>query len=186
MTNKKDFIEHFKLGRSTLYDEKKHIELLHDIFANGESIYAFCDEALIARRTFYYWLATHEKFKEAYDVALCAGARQFEKYPQLNPENFNFPYWSTVMKNRYQYYKTRIETKPNDTPRNRIEAVWEGVSSGQLSTQEASQLASLAVTQANIENGTTEDKGDNVRHLTTNELKERLNTIDDLIGKSAG
>lgn len=184
MTNKKEFLEHFKAGRPTKYDEKKHIELLHDIFAHGESIYAYCEEALITRRTFYHWLNTHEKFKDAYDIALCTGARQFEKLPET-AVNFNFPYWSTVMKNRYQYYKTRIETKPNDTPKNRIEAVWEGISSGELSTQEASQLASLAVTQANIENGTTEDTSNTVRQKTTEELKDRLDVINQLIKKGS-
>lgn len=181
MTDKNDFVEHFKKGRSTLYNEDKHIPLLHDIFAKGESIYAFCDEAMITRQTFYNWLREHSKFKEAYDVALCIGARQFEKYPQIAVD-FNFPYWSTVMKNRYQYFKTRIETKPNDTPAQRLQAVWEGISNGELSTQEASHLASMTVTQANIENGTT-DNTKNVRLWTTDELKERLNVVNGLIDK---
>lgn len=182
MAKKKDFVEHFKIGRPTLYNEDKHVALLYDIFANGESIYAFCDEALITRRTFYHWLATHEKFKEAYDVALCKGARNFEKLPK-DDSDFNFPYWSTVMKNRYQYFKTRIETKPNDTPAQRLQAVWEGISNGELSTQEASHLASITVTQANIENGTT-DNTKTVRLYTTDELKERLNVVNNLIDKT--
>ncbi len=183
MTTEEQYVKHYESGRPTLYNEKKHIRLLYKVFACGESIYAYVDEALITRQTFYNWLKEHEKFKDAYDVALCIGARQFEKYPVTNPENFNFPYWSTVMKNRYQYYKTRIETKANDTPKNRIEAVWEGVSNGTLSIQEASQLGSLAVTQANIENGTTQDTSNNVRLRTNDELKERLGLIDQLIGK---
>jgi hypothetical protein len=179
MTNEKEFIEHFKRGRPTSYDEEKHIALLYKVFANGESIYAFCAEALVNRQTFYNWLRDHEKFKEAYDIALCIGAREFEKYPQIATD-FNFPYWSTVMKNRYQYYKTRIETKHKDTPANRLEAVWQGICNGELSTQEASQLAALAVTQANIENGTT-DTGNNVRQMTTDQLKERFGVVDNAI-----
>lgn len=179
MTNKKEFVKHFEKWRPTLYSEDKHIPLLYEIFAKGESIYAFCAVALVTRRTFYNWLRDHEKFKEAYDIALCIGAREFEKYPQTAVD-FNFGYWSTVMKNRYQYYKTRIETKHKETPANRLEAVWQGISNGELSVQEASQLASLAVTQANIENGTT-DTGNNVRQMTNNELKERLELVNSLI-----
>lgn len=183
MTSEKEFVKHFESGRPTLYDEKKHIQLLYKIFANCESIYAFCDEALITRKTFYNWVKKHNKFEEAYDIALCIGARQFEKSPQINAENFNFPYWSTVMKNRYQYFKTRIETKPNDTPKNRIEAVWEGITNGDLSTQQATQLASLAVTQANIENGTVTDDSNTVRQMTNDQLKERLELVNSLIDK---
>ncbi len=179
MTSKEEFVQHFKRGTPTLYNEDKHTALLHEIFAKGESIYAFCAEAFITRKTFYNWLTAHEKFKEAYDIALCIGAREFEKYPQT-AVNFNYPYWSTIMKNRYQYFKTRIETKHKETPANRLEAVWQGISNGELSVQEASQLASLAVTQANIENGTT-DTSNNVRQMSTDELKERLRVVDSLI-----
>lgn len=186
MTNKKEFVKHFEKSpwRPTLYDESKHVPLVHEIFANGESIYAFCAEAMVTRQTFYNWLREHTKFKEAYDIALCIGAREFEKYPQIAVD-FNFPYWSTVMKNRYQYYKTRIETKHKETPANRLEAVWQGICNGELSTQEATQLASLAVTQANIENGTT-DIGNNIRQLTPDQLKEKFNIIDNIISNSKG
>lgn len=186
MTNKEDFTEHFKRGRPTLYNEDKHIALLYEIFAEEESIYAFCAEAFITRKTFYNWLETQEKFKEAYDIALCIGARKFEKYPK-EAIDFNFPYWSTVMKNRYQYYKTRIETKHKETPANRLEAVWQGICNGELSTQEATQLASLAVTQANIENGTTDkDKGDSLRQLSPDEVKEKFGIIDSIISNNKG
>lgn len=179
MTHEKEYIQHFKRGRPTLYDEEKHIALLYKVFANGESIYAYCSKAFITRCTFYAWLKTHEWFKEAYDIALCTGAMEFEKYPQIAVD-FNFGYWSTVMKNRYQYYKTRIETKHKETPANRLESVWQGISNGELSVQEASQLAALAVTQANIENGTT-DNSNNIRQMSTEQLKERLSVVDSLI-----
>lgn len=185
MTNEKEFIEHFKRGRPTPYDEEKHIALLYKLFANEESLYAFCAEALITRKTFYNWLRDHENFKEAYDIALCIGARKFEKYPKINADNFNFGYWSTVMKNRYQYFKTRIETKHKETPANRLEAVWQGISSGELSTQEASQLAALAVTQANIENGTT-DNGNNFRQMSPDQLKEKFGVVDSIISNNKG
>jgi hypothetical protein len=172
MTSKETFVKHFEKWRPTLYNEAKHIALLYEVFAEEESVYAFCDEALITRKTFYNWLTAHEKFKEAYDIALCIGARKFEKYPKT-AVNFNYPYWSAVMKNRYQYFKTRIETKHKETPANRLEAVWHGISNGELSIQEATQLASLAVTQANIENGTT-DNSNSIRQMSTEQLKEKL------------
>lgn len=137
-------------GRPSLYDEKKHIPLLYEVYNNMEGVFAFCDEALITRQTFCNWLKAHPEFKENHKKALCKGARKWERLPLENP-NISHPYWMTIMKNRFGYYKTKIDVEPNATPNEKITAVWESVQEGELSAQEATQLASLVETQAKVE-----------------------------------
>lgn len=178
-TAKKKLINHDnKVGRPTPYDEKKHIPLLYEVFNNMEGVFAFCDESSIHRRTFYNWLKTYPEFKENYETALCKGARKWLKLPLENP-NISHPYWMTIMKKRFGYFRPKVDIEPNATPNEKIETIWEGVREGELSTQEATQLVSIAVAQSNIENGKTDDNP--FRAQSTEELEKRAEALTKLI-----
>jgi hypothetical protein len=166
-------------GRPTPYDEKKHIPLLYEVFENMEGVCAFCDESLIHRRTFYNWLKAYPKFKESYEIALCRGARKWERLPLENP-NISHPYWMTIMKTRFGYFKPKVDIKPNATPNEKLEAVWEGIREGELSAQEATQLASVAVVQSNIENNKVDDDNPFTAQ-TSEEIREKAEALEQLL-----
>jgi len=179
MATKEEFIEHFKKdGRPTLYREEKHIELLYKIHDNEEGIFAFCDEALITRQTFYNWLKEHPKFKEAYEIALCRSARKWEQLPRHNL-NIPHPYWMTIMKKRFGYYNPKVDIQHNITANEKIDAIWEGIKEGELSPKEATQLVSIAVAQSNIESNKIDENPFKVQ--STEELKERAAALTELI-----
>jgi hypothetical protein len=54
------------------------------------------------------------------------------------------------MRNRFGYGKTRVRIPKDVTPTDKINAVLSELEKGELSTQEATQLASVINTQANI------------------------------------
>jgi len=149
MMIKDNFVKHYRAGKPTKYEEEKHIGLLFDVFSKGEGVAAFLDEAAISKQTFYDWLKAHKEFAAAYEGALNRSQRKWEAYPKDNPD-FNFPYWSTIMRNRFGYGKPKVRIVKDATPIARMNAIWEGLEEGELSAQEATQLSSVARTQAEI------------------------------------
>lgn len=149
MKTKNDFIKHYRGGKPTKYDADKHIGLLFDVFSEGEGVAAFLNEATISKQTFYDWLKAHQEFKEAYEGAINCSQRKWETYPKNNPD-FNFPYWSTIMRSRFGYGKTKVQIAKDATPLARMNAIWEGLEEGELSGQEATQLSSVATAHYNI------------------------------------
>jgi len=150
MSDKEKLKKYLSAGNPTKYNQQWHIDLLVDIFSNGETIAAFCDEAMISRKTFYNWLKEHKEFKEAYEIVINTAERKWEDYPKENPD-FNDQYWYMIMKNRFGYGKPRIQVSEDMTPLGRIKAIWKWIEEGELTSDEISKLASLALTQANIE-----------------------------------
>ena len=102
MITKDDFIKRCTSGKPTEYDVDKHLGIMIDIFSEGEGVVAFCAETLIAKTTFYEWLESHKEFKFAYDIMINVSCAWWERYPKNNP-NFNFPYWATIMHERFGY-----------------------------------------------------------------------------------
>jgi len=149
MKTKDDFIKRYTAGRPTKYDQKKHIGLLFNVFKEGEGVAAFLDEAAVSKQTFYDWLKAHPEFKEAYEGAINCSQRKWETHPKDNPD-FNFPYWSMIMRTRFGYGKPKVRIVKDATPIARMSAIWEGLEEGELSAQEATQLSSVARTQAEI------------------------------------
>jgi hypothetical protein len=149
MITKEEFVKHCKIGQPTKYKGEEHIGLLFEVFKRGEGMLAFCAESLISKQTFYDWLEDYKEFKDAYDIALCLCGKWWESYPLTNPD-FNYPYWATIMRNRFGYGKTRVRIPKDVTPTDKINAVLSELEKGELSTQEATQLASVINTQANI------------------------------------
>ena len=149
MMIKDNFVKHYRAGKPTKYEEEKHIGLLFDVFSKGEGVAAFLDEAAISKQTFYDWLKAHKEFAAAYEGALNRSQRKWEAYPKDNPD-FNFPYWSTIMRNRFGYGKPKVRIVKDATPIARMNAIWEGLEEGELSGQEATQLSSVATAHYNI------------------------------------
>jgi hypothetical protein len=165
--------KHLSAGNPTKYEKHKHIDLLVDIFSSGEDIAAFCDEAIISKQTFYNWLKIHKEFKESYDIVINKAERKWAAYPKENPD-FNLQYWHMIMKNRFGYGKPRIQVSDDITPIGRITSIWKGVEEGELTTDEISKIASLALTQANIEsNGAFTNQAEHVR-LSREELGQKV------------
>jgi hypothetical protein len=184
MKIKNDLIKHFKSCKPTKYDAEKHLGIMIDVFSEGEGVMAFCDEALISKDTFYEWLKTHKEFKTAYEVIINRAGRQWETYPKTAPD-FNFPYWSMIMRNRFGYGKPKVRIVKDATPLERMDAIWDGIEKGELSTQEATQLGSLVTVQNNILNGQPLES-EQFKRDTREELMDKISAIQKVIDYSEG
>jgi hypothetical protein len=149
MKTEKNFIKRFTSGKPTKYDKEKHIGLLFNVFNKGKGLAAFFNAASIGKKTFYDWLEAHEEFKEAYEAAVYLAQEIWEDYPKDIPD-FNIPYWSIIMRNRFGYGKPKVRIVKDATPIARMNAIWDGLEEGELSAQEATQLSSVANTHASI------------------------------------
>lgn len=149
MKTKNDFVKRYTVGQPTKYDKEKHIGILFDVFKEGKGLAAFFNAASIGKRTFYNWLEVHKEFKEAYEASVYLAQEIWEDYPKNHPD-FNFPYWSTIMRNRFGYGKSKVRTAKDVTPLARMNAIWDGLEEGELSGQEAAQLSSVATAHYNI------------------------------------
>jgi hypothetical protein len=154
---KKKLIKQVTSGRPTKYVQEQHIGLLFDIFNQSEGVMAFCAEAMISQATFFNWLKKYKEFKEAYDIVINIAGRQWEKLPRENPD-FNFPYWSTIMRNRFGFGKSRIHLDKEATPLEMFETIKQGLSDQEISLQDGVQLATIAKTEADVKKGIAEDK----------------------------
>lgn len=179
MKIKNDLIKHFKSCKPTKYDAEKHLGIMIDVFSEGEGVMAFCDEALISKDTFYEWLKAHKEFKAAYEVIINKAGRQWEAYPKNNPD-FNFPYWSTIMRNRFGYGKPKVRIVKDATPIARMNAIWEGLEEGELSGQEATQLGSLVTVQNNILNGQSPES-EPLKQYTQEEKEAQIKEMQKII-----
>lgn len=154
---KEKLIKQVTSGRPTKYVQEQHIGLLFDIFNQSEGVMAFCAEAMISQATFFNWLKKYKEFKEAYDIVINIAGRQWEKLPRENPD-FNFPYWSTIMRNRFGFGKSRIHLDKEATPLEMFETIKQGLSDQEISLQDGVQLATIAKTEADVKKGIAEDK----------------------------
>jgi hypothetical protein len=154
---KKKLIKQVTSGRPTKYVQEQHIGLLFDIFNQSEGVMAFCAEAMISQATFFNWLKKYKEFKEAYDIVINIAGRQWEKLPRENPD-FNFPYWSTIMRNRFGFGKSRIHLDKEATPLEMFETIKQGLSDQEISLQDGVQLATIAKTEADVKKGIAEDR----------------------------
>lgn len=154
---KEKLIKQVTSGRPTKYVQEQHIGLLFDIFNQSEGVMAFCAEAMISQATFFNWLKKYKEFKEAYDIVINIAGRQWEKLPRENPD-FNFPYWSTIMRNRFGFGKSRIHLDKEATPLEMFKMIKQGLSDQEISIQDGVQLTTIAKTEADVKKGVIEDK----------------------------
>ena len=178
ITNEK-LIKHFKAGKPTKYREGEHVDLLVAIFGKGEGVMAFCAEAIITKSTFYLWLKVHAEFKYAYDVVMNVAGRQWEAYP-LKDRSFNFPYWSTIMRNRFGFGKPMVRIAKDVTPLARVEAIWQSIEHGELSGQESTQFISVVKAQADILNSSSQE-AEEFKLDSDEELMSKIERLEDSI-----
>lgn len=176
---KEKFIKQINSGRPTKYVQQQHIGLLFDVFSGGEGIMAFCAEAFISQATFFNWLKKHKEFKEAYDIVINIAGRQWENLPKENPD-FNFPYWSTIMRNRFGFGRARIQIDKKAEPLEMFETIKQGLTDQEISVQEGVQLATIAKTEADVKQGITEDKAVS-REMEIEEAKAFAKELEEAI-----
>lgn len=167
---KEKLIKQISSGRPTKYVQEQHIGLLFDVFDQGEGIMAFCADALISQKTFFNWLKKYKEFKEAYDIVINIAGRQWEKLPRDNPD-FNFPYWSTIMRNRFGFGKSRIHLDKEATPLEIFKVIKQGLSDQEISLQDGVQLTTIAKNEADVKKGVIEDKAEHEQR-SMEELEE--------------
>lgn len=181
MVKDNDFIKNIKAGRPTKYDYDIHAKMLMDIFNKALGVASFCAEAMISKKTFYNWLNTHADFKEVYDVSINISEKIWEEMPRID-KDINFPYWSMIMRNRFNYGKLRIRMPEEATPEGRINAVWKFIEDGGLTGDEISKLANLITAQVNI-NANQPIESTVIKRDTMEEILEKIRVTEELIEK---
>ena len=185
---KEKLIKQVTSGRPTKYVQEQHIGLLFDIFNQSEGVMAFCAEAMISQATFFNWLKKYKEFKEAYDIVINIAGRQWEKLPRENPD-FNFPYWSTIMRNRFGFGKSRIHLDKEAIPLEMFKVIKQGLTDQEISIQDAVQLTTIAKNEADVKKGVIEDKAVS-EQISIDEAKAFAIELDqtlqklDLLGKN--
>lgn len=153
--DEKIYKKHLVGGKETKYDEKKHIELLFDVFKNGESVASFCAIAMISRDTFYRWLKKHDKFKESFEIVKNISEKRWLEMPFELEGNFNFPYWFINMKNRFGYTdhrKVRLASlDENSSLSKQHEEVVREMKQGNITPQESNYVTNTIASKIKIE-----------------------------------
>jgi len=155
MPDDKTYKAHLVGGKKSKYDEKKHIELLFDVFKNGESVAAFCAIAMINRHTFYEWVKKYSKFNDAYEIVKNISERWWLERPMVMGDNFNFPYWFINMKNRFGYTdhrKVRLTSLDENAPLSKQhEEVVKEMKQGNITPQESNYVTNTIASKIKIE-----------------------------------
>jgi hypothetical protein len=176
MTTKEEFTRIYTTRQNIKYEPEKHIPLLYEIYNKDEGILAFCAEAYISKRTFHNWLHTYPDFKEAYDVVINIGGRRWENFPLLQTD-FNFPYWSAIMRNRFGYGRVKFSVPKSKDPLAIINDVLDAIHNEEVSLQEATQITNIAATKANVENNKSATAIPSA-NLSDNKLKRIVDIIN--------
>ena len=137
-------------GNHSKYDEKKHIQLLYDVFTVGRGVMGFCADAMIDRKTFYNWLKKHKKFKKAYNVVINIAGDKWERYPlqaAKRGEAFNYQYWHLIMRNRFSYSGINVPNVKDKSTNGKLSSAWKGLTKGNLTPQEYNQMVNGIVVE---------------------------------------
>jgi hypothetical protein len=183
MINEEEFIKNILRGKPTKYDKEKHIRLLSTTFKKGEGVMAFCADASISQRTFYYWLKAHKEFGEAYDIVINQAGRKWELYP-LNPKiNIEFPYWTMIMRNRFGYGKSRFNLAGKKTAKEMMQAAKEHLDDNMITTKDYSTIVDSAKMQAIIDGECNDTEV--YRPSTREELLEKKALLENIVETQA-
>ena len=185
MITKKEFVKNIKEGRvaRVRYDAEKHIGLLYDIFTKGKAISAFCSEAAIAQCTFFEWKNIHPEFKEAYDIAINFAETYWHEMPSNEPE-FNYPYWSINMRNRFGFGKSKFKLSDKKKAAEMMQAAKEHLDEDNITINDYTAIVNSAKMQAIIDGECIEEEKI-YRPSTREELLEKKALLEDIVEKQA-
>ena len=181
MITEDNFIERCKEGKPTKYEGERHLRLIFNVFNKGEGVMTFCAEALITKPTFYEWLKVHKEFKEAYDIAINIAGRQWEAYPLKN-SNFNFPYWSMIMRNRFGYGRSRFKLSDKKKASEMMQAAKEHLDEDNITINDYTAIVNSAKMQAIIDGECIEEEKI-YRPSTREELLEKKALLENIVEK---
>lgn len=176
-------------GNPTKYDEEKHIGLLVDVLYIGDDIAAFCAEAMISKTTFHNWRKKHPKFTNAYDIMINYAECIWEKMPfEEDTKDINYHHWFMIMKNRFGYGKSRFTISEGKDPLEIIDSVLDALGNGEITTQEATQIANLASVKVNIKANSPHEEGskDTIGIRTPEQLQKTIDLMQQVIDAQTG
>lgn len=180
MKTKDAFIKHYIMGPPTKYEKEKHIGLLFEVFNKGEGVAAFLDEAAVSKQTFYNWLKIHKEFAAAYEGAINLSQRQWETYP-LNKSDFNYPYWSIMMRNRFGFGKSRFKIADKKNAKEMMQTAKEHLDEDMITVNDYSAIINSAKVQAIIDGECSDTES--YRPSTREALVEKKALLEDIIEK---
>ena len=138
------------IGRPAKYDPNVHLELLETVFKRGDDISAFCAEANISKKTFFYWQSIFPEFKERYQVVVNLAQKYWETLP-LSDKHINFGFWSSIMKNRYKWgYCKMPKLTGMEPPLEIINLALKLYSEGEITDTQVDRLVNVANNKVKI------------------------------------
>ena len=182
MITKKEFIESVREGRGrpVTYDKEKHVALLYDLFTKGKPVSAFCAEANIAKCTFFEWKNIHPEFKEAYDRAINFAETYWHEMPSNEPE-FNYPYWSINMRNRFGFGKSKFKLSDKKKAAEMMQAAKEHLDEDNITINDYTAIVNSAKMQAIIDGECNDTEV--YRPSTREELLEKKALLENIVEK---
>ena len=185
MISSKDFLKHVCVGQPTKYSKETHIPLLFDRFKDGKDIAAFCSEALITKTTFHDWVNRHNEFKFAYKLALTFAETKWAQYPENNPD-FNYPYWSLIMRNRFGCGKSTFKVGNIENPIDMYEPIQQALDNNEITVTEAKQMGDFAQGKLNVINNSLEKGEAGQSSMSPEEQYERVKAYNRMLDSMEG
>jgi len=143
---------HFK-GRKSVYQEKKHCQMLIKIMMNRNKscMTYFCVEAMIAESTFWLWLKKHELFRDVYSYCKMVSKQLWYEEGleikntnyQMGTINYAMDHWKLIGWAKFgisKNSKIRLDLKAGDTPAEHYASILEQAASGDFTASEFKQL----------------------------------------------
>jgi len=136
-----------KPGVKSKYNPKIHDKSIKEIFGKGLFVEDFCDKHDIDERTYYNWRKNNDSFKKAADRGLMKGKAKWLRMPlKFQEKHFNYPYWVTVMKNKYGLGVTKIAgVKGDGKPADIITEITKLYMQGKIDDKKAEKIINFTL-----------------------------------------
>ena len=145
--------QHFKNKKTWIYEEEKYCKILIDTMLdkNKGTISAFCVEALITDRTFYYWVNQHETFRNLYFFTRMIAREIWEEegrriksdsFP-IGTIDYSFEYWKMIGWSRFgisKNSKIKINLTPGENPAHHYAEILKQAADGDFTSSEFKQV----------------------------------------------
>lgn len=138
-----------KRGPKDKYDSKMHDASVKEMFSLGLFKEDFCEKHDIHEDTYYDWIKKHPSFKEAVKKGKIHGEAKWARMPlKFQQKTFSYPYWSSIMKNKFSWGQSKIEgITGKETPLELIGKALLLFSSGKIKDNQHDKLINNAISQ---------------------------------------
>ena len=141
-----------KLGPKEIYNPKVHDKAVKETFSKGLFQEDFCETYDICRATFYNWIKKYPSFKEAVEKGKTHGEAKWARMPlKFQQKTFSYPYWSSIMKNKFGWGCIQIEgVTGKETPLELVNKALLLFTSGKVKSEQIDKLLNVVMTKVKV------------------------------------